>query len=143
MTEHWLHYGPPPERVVVKNGQSEKIKYPPSPHAVTRFPSEISLNTTEVKNEPFKPLLDNLERAKKTWFDLNDHWFKTSDEKKVQAKLMELVDWTCLIIEQTALGTEEEFKGVVDKEGNTFTPTQAKKHFVEKLEALKKDKEIK
>ncbi len=109
--------------------------------AVTRFPSEISLNTTKVKNEPFKPLLDNLERAKNTWFNLNDHWFRTSDEKKVQAKLMELVDWTCLIIEQTALGTEEEFRGVVDKEGNTFTPTEAKKHFVEKLEALKEDLE--
>ncbi len=111
--------------------------------AVTRFPSEISFNTTKVKKEPFKPLIDKLERAKKTWFALNNHWFTTQDEKKVQANLMELVDWTCLIIEQTALGTEEAFTGVVDKEGNTLTPTKAKEHFVEKLEALKKDLEDK
>lgn len=108
--------------------------------AVTRFPSEISLSRTKVKNEPFKLLLDKLYKAKNTWFDVNDHWFITPDEKKVQARLMELIDWTCLIIEQEALGTEG-FKEFTDENGQVLTPAKAKEHLVKQLEALEKDLE--
>ncbi len=34
VTAHWLHYGPPPARPIIKRHQAEKIKYPPSPQAL-------------------------------------------------------------------------------------------------------------
>ncbi len=34
VTEHWLHYGPPPQKVAVKNEQAEEIKYPLSPQTL-------------------------------------------------------------------------------------------------------------
>ncbi len=28
MTEHWLHYGPPPKSILAQSWQTEKIQYP-------------------------------------------------------------------------------------------------------------------